>query len=99
MVAEVDRVWTGAVVVKVVEVAVMFQPEPEPEASLTSNDCALVTLWSVPLRVAEKLTVLGEDTKASLPAVMVAVREVAPAGIAVAPRATAAIAAATPSFR
>jgi len=64
-------------VVKVVEVAVMFQPAPDPVASETSSAWAEVGSWLRPLRVAEKLTAGGRDTNPSEPAVNVAVAVVA----------------------
>jgi hypothetical protein len=60
-------------VVNVVDVAVMFQPEPEPVPSLTSRPWLDVTTWSDPFNVAEKLTLLGADTNAREPPVSVAV--------------------------
>ena len=77
--------------VKVVEVAVMFQPAPLPVASLTSSACVEVTVWSAPFSVAVKLTFGGVATNAKVPAVMVAVPVAAnpgatePTTIAIAP--------------
>src|SRR6266516_4661462 len=79
-------------VVKVVEVAVTFQPAPEPLASPMSRAWVVVTLWSTPARVAVKLTAGGAETKPSEPAEIVAVAEVAPAGAADATKPLAAIA-------
>jgi hypothetical protein len=67
--------------VNVVEVAVMFQPVPEPVASLTSSAWLLVGVWSRPFSVAENATA-GGVAKESEPAVKVAVADVAPAGAA-----------------
>jgi hypothetical protein len=96
VVADVDKVrGEPPPVLKVVDVAVMFQPVPEPDASPTSNVCAEVTVWSAPFRVAAKLMVEGLDTKARLPAVIDADAVTAPApGDASAPHAKTAAAAA-----
>jgi hypothetical protein len=71
VVAEVDKVFVP--VVNVVEVAVMFHPDPEPVASPMSRPWFDVTVWSNPFRVAENVTFPGADTKASDPPVSVAV--------------------------
>jgi hypothetical protein len=74
VVAEVESVCGDPPpVVNVVDVAVMFQPVPEPDASPTSSACVAFTVWSRPFSVAEKLTFGGVDTKPSEPAAIVAV--------------------------
>ena len=78
VVADVERLCVP--VVNVVDVAVTFQPVPDPVASLTSIASLLVTVWSRPFRVAEKLTFGGLDANAKLPALIVAVPVVAAAG-------------------
>src|SRR5262245_2006707 len=96
VVADVDRSFgEPPPVLNVVDVAVMFQPVPEPVASPTSNVCDELTVWSVPFSVAAKLIVDGLDTKAKLPAVIEAEAVTAPApGEASTPHAKTAAAAA-----
>src|SRR5690242_521754 len=60
-------------VLNVVDVAVTFQPVPEPVASPMSSACADVTVWSSPFSVAENVTFGGVETKPRDPAEMVAV--------------------------
>jgi two-component system, cell cycle sensor histidine kinase and response regulator CckA len=60
-------------VLNVVDVAVTFQPAPDPVASPMSIACAEVTVWSSPFNVAENVTFGGVETKPSEPAEMVAV--------------------------
>src|SRR5579862_441198 len=81
-------------VAKVVEVAVMLHPAPDPVASLTSRAWLAVTVWLVPLRVSVKVTLGGGVTKARAPAEMFAVAVAAPAGAppASTPAAAAAVA-------
>jgi hypothetical protein len=55
--ALVESVWLPEV--NVVEVAVMFQPAPEPVASPTSNGCVVDNSWSAPVNVPAKLTLAG----------------------------------------
>jgi hypothetical protein len=68
--------------VNVVDVAVTFQPVPEPVASLTSIDWLLLLIDSSrPVRfVAGKETFAGAETNANDPAFRVAVALTAPAG-------------------
>jgi hypothetical protein len=68
--------------VKVVDVAVMFQPAPDPVASPTSKPWFEVTVWSVPFSVAENEMLPGVLTNASDPALSVAVAVAADAGVA-----------------
>src|SRR5437764_12261696 len=75
--APVDNVWLPAV--NVVDVAVTFHPAPAPVASPTSNGCAAVNVWFDPLSVPLNVTLPGALTKPRLPAVSVAVADVAPA--------------------
>lgn len=80
VVADVESVCVP--VVKVVEVAVRFQPVPEPVASPTSSPWFDVTVWSAPFKVAEKVMLPGADTNARDPAVSVAVAVEAKAPVA-----------------
>src|SRR3954451_2236558 len=73
-------------VAKVVEVAVTFQPAPEPVPSPMSRPWVAVVVRSVPLRATENVTSGGGATKASEPAGSVAVAVAAPAAGAPAPR-------------
>jgi hypothetical protein len=83
VVADVDNVLgVPPPVENVVDVAVMFHPAPDPVASPTSRACVVVTDWSAPFNVALKLTAGGADTNAKEPADIVAVADVAPAGVA-----------------
>src|SRR5439155_16108971 len=66
--------------VKVVDVAVMFQPRPDPVASATSKDWAVVTAWSSPFNATANPELAGLVTNARLPALIVAVTGVAAAG-------------------
>ena len=86
--ADVESVWgVPPPVVNGVEVAVTFQPAPEPVASPTSKDWVVVAVWSRPFRVILNPAVLGELTNARLAPLTVAVADVAPAGSAPATRA------------
>jgi hypothetical protein len=71
VVADVESVCPADV--NVVEVAVMFQPAPDPVPSPTSKPWFEVTVWSEPFKVAENVMFPGADTNASEPAVSVAV--------------------------
>jgi hypothetical protein len=97
VVAEVESVCEP--LVKVVEVAVRFQPVPDPVASLTSKPCEEVTDWSAPFNVAEKVLFPGADTNASEPAVRVAVAVDARAPVAGTMIVASAIAAAIAQIR
>src|SRR3954451_6039517 len=66
-------------VVNVVDVAVMFQPVPDPVPSPMSIACVWVVVWSAPFSAAENVMFGGAETKASEPAVSVAVAVAAPA--------------------
>ncbi|MBV8951373.1 MAG: hypothetical protein JOZ99_10890 [Actinobacteria bacterium] len=86
---------------KIVEVAVMFQPAPDPVASPTSRAWVAPAVWSTPPRVALNETAGGADTNPRDPAEIVAVAELAPAGAvdAMTPPAATAPAARMPSDR
>jgi len=58
-----------------VEVAVTFQPAPDPVASCTSMPNPAVVVWLVPFSVSEKL-IVGGTTMLRVPALMVAVAAV-----------------------
>jgi hypothetical protein len=67
-----------------VEVAVTFQPAPEPVASAMSSGCGVVTALSWPFRLVDgKFTAPGVVANASEPAVKVAEALVAKAGAAI----------------
>ena len=87
------------VVVNVVDVAVMFQPAPDPVASPTSKVCVAVATTSLPVRLTLNPVLAGAATKPSVPPAIVAVAGVATAGMPVATRTPPATSAAATSLR